>query len=97
MDKFVNAELVLKKILSNFGISEELGKLYSVWEQVVGTKLAKKIQLCGAKKNVLLVTVETPAHHHYLKLHKKEWLEKINSLCSKEQKVCYKDIKVIKL
>jgi hypothetical protein len=43
MDKFVNAELVLKKFFSNFGISEELGKLYSVWEQVVGAKLAKKL------------------------------------------------------
>mgnify|MGYP000191969549 CR=1 FL=1 len=98
MDKFVCVDSVLKKILRNYGISEELEKLYSIWEQVIGTKLAKKIQLCGIKKDVLLVTVDTSAHHHYLKLHKKEWLQKINSfLSSEKQKIVYNDIKVIKL
>lgn len=99
MDNFVKSENVLKKIFFNLGISENLEKLYSIWEEVVGSKLAKKIQLCGVKKNVLLVTVETSAHHHYLKLHKKDWLEKINKMCtnSKKSEVAYNDIKVIKL
>ena len=97
MNNFVKSEHVLKKIFYNLGISENLGKLFSVWEEVVGAKLAKKIQLCGAKEDVLLVIVETSAHHHYLKLHKKDWLEKINKICSKESEVVYNDIKVIRL
>ncbi|GEM_PF-2019893 len=97
MKDFVKSADVLKKIFYNLGISENLTKLYFIWEEVVGPKLAKKIQLCGVKKDVLLVTVETPAHHHYLKLHKKDWLEKINKMCSKESEVVYNDIKVIRL
>jgi|YNPMSStandDraft_1061717.scaffolds.fasta_scaffold00640_16 hypothetical protein len=98
MNNFVKSEVVLKKIFSKLGISKELVDLYSVWEKILGSKLAKKIQLCGVKDDVLLVKVETSAHHHYLKLNKKILIEKINkTMFSDESKVKYNDIKVVKL
>ncbi len=96
MDNFKKVKPLLENLLSKYGISSELGRLYDIWEEVVGKKLAKKIQLCGVKNKTLLVTVETTAHHHYLNLYQKKWLEKINQMLKKTEDG-YKNIKVVKL
>ncbi len=99
MHSFDKVDQVLEKILNRYGISKNLKLIYDIWESVVGKKIAKKIQLCGIKGDTLLVSVETPIHHHYLKLHQKEWLKKINEILSqqKDSHTKFSNIKVIKL
>ncbi|MCX7716039.1 MAG: DUF721 domain-containing protein [Endomicrobia bacterium] len=99
MENFTKADIVLEKILTKYGLSKDLLVIYEIWEKVVGEKIAKKIQLCGIKGDTLLVCVETPAHHHYLKLYQKEWLKKINEffLQYRDTNIKFKNFKVVKL
>ncbi len=94
---FKNAKMLLENILSKYGVSSELVQLYDIWEEVVGKNLSKKIQLCGVKNKTLLVKVETSAHHHYLNLYQKKWLNKINQILKKTENDGFKNIKVVKL
>ncbi|MEN3014036.1 MAG: DUF721 domain-containing protein [Endomicrobiia bacterium] len=96
MEKFVKIDVILKNLFKRYGISENLGILYDVWEKVVGKEIAKKIKLCGARKDELLVTVNSPACAHHLKLNKNEYLKKINELLSKTSECEFKKIKIIK-
>lgn len=99
MHEFLKAKSVIEKIMLRYGLSCQLIRLYDIWEEILGKKLAKKIQLCGVKNGSILVTVDTPAHHYYVKLHQKEWLEKINQRVTEENLDLgmFKNIKVVKL
>lgn len=102
MNQFTNVKSILQKILNKYSIYEDLSKIYLVWEEVVGKKIAKKIELCGIKGDTLLVSVNSSIYHHHLKLFKKEWLKKINLYLSENLKENtteerFKDIKVVKL
>lgn len=101
MEKFVKADILIKKILAKYGIVEDINKLYIIWEKVVGEKLAKKIELCGVKGGTILVSVASCEYHHYLKISKREWLKKINDFFSSDKEgqenFKFNDIKVVKL
>lgn len=99
MQEFLKAKSVIEKIMLKYGISPQLYKLYDIWEEIVGKKLAKKVQVCGVKNSNILVTVDTPAYHHYIKLHQKEILEKINQRLVEEGQEFseFKNIKAVKL
>lgn len=98
-ENFVKADKVLEHLLARYGISKNYQIIYELWDVIVGKQIAKKIQVCGVKGDTILVTVATPAHHHYLKLYQKEWLKKINELCLQNEKIKMKfnSIKVVKL
>ncbi|MCX7956764.1 MAG: DUF721 domain-containing protein [Endomicrobia bacterium] len=98
MANFTKAEILIKKILSRYGILEELGQLYDIWDDIVGKEVAKKIKLCGAKNGEIFVSVASPAYHHHLKLHQQEYLQKINEyFFNKKFKTdIFKKIKVLK-
>ncbi|MCS7151248.1 MAG: DUF721 domain-containing protein [Endomicrobia bacterium] len=99
MQEFSKAKYIIERILSRYGITKQLFELYDIWNEVIGEKLARKIQLCGIKDGNILVTVENPAYHYYLKLHQKEILEKITKKLSDKFLQCeqFKNIKVVKL
>lgn len=102
MEKFVKADALIKKILTKYGITEDINKLYIIWEKVVGEKLSKKIELCGVKGDTILVNVVSCEYHYHLKISKREWLKKINDFFSSSNKNTQKnfkfnDIKVVKL
>ncbi|MFN3550286.1 MAG: DciA family protein [Endomicrobiia bacterium] len=102
MEHFSNIKPILQKILNKYGICEDLTKIYIVWEEVVGKKIAKKIELCGLKGDTLLVKVNSHIYRHHLKLLKKEWLKKINLYLDENLKEPayegrFKDIKIVNL
>ncbi len=102
MEYFSNIKPILQKILKNYGICEDLDRIYIVWEEVVGKKMAKKIELCGVKDENLLVEVNSYIYRHHLKLLKREWLKKINLYLDKNlnepnTEGRFKDIKIVNL
>lgn len=96
MEKFTRIDVILKRILKRYGISEELGLLYKLWEDVVGKDISEKIKICGAKGNEIFVSVESPAYYHHLKLNQNEYLKKINEYLNKSSEDGFKKIKVLK-
>jgi len=104
MENFVKADSIIKKILSKYGIPKDFEKVYILWKTIVGKNIAKKIELCGMKGDILLVSVSSSLYHHHLRLLKREWLKKLNLYLDSnlgEQEALkegrFKDIKVIKL
>ncbi len=103
MENFVKADSIIKKILSKYGIPQDFEKICILWEEIVGKKIAKKIELCGIKEDTLLVSVNSAFYYHHLRLSKKEWLKKLNLYLEpglEEKKSLkegrFKDIKVVR-
>jgi len=93
MDGFVKASSVVERILKKYGITQKEEEVYLFWEKVLGEELSKKISLVGIRGNKLLVEVSSPAHHHQLKMCKREWLKSLNGLLGEER---FKDVKVVR-
>lgn len=96
MEKFIKVDIILKKILKKYGITEDLEILYKLWEDIVGKDISEKIKIYGAKGDEILVSVESPAYYHHLKLHQNEYLKKINDYLNKTSENGFKKIKVLK-
>jgi len=78
MPKFIQADVVINKLLKQLGLTKDIQEIYFYWEKVVGENLASKVQLVGIKKDTLIIKVSSSAYYHQLKLYQKEWLKKIN-------------------
>ena len=92
INKFTPIGSIINKVLGTYRqeSDEELAKVWSLWDSIVGEAIAKNARPAAFKEKLLLVHVTSPIWIQQLQFFKKDIITKLNHVLDKE---LIKDIK----